>query len=107
MIEEANEVGKGEDIVGEMALAGGPDDEKGKGVDDDEHDESFVRRQARRDPDVLRDCEELRCENATGEDGEGGGEEAGERYPGDFIVTRKRGFDADLDREAAVVIQEQ
>lgn len=44
LVDEADELAQGADMVGETALVGGPDGEEGEGVDEDKDDECIVRR---------------------------------------------------------------
>ena len=76
LIDEADQLGQGANIMGQMPFAAGPDSDKGEGVEDDEEDEGVVGGHAGCGADLVVLGEVLGGEDAAAEDGQRDGEEA-------------------------------
>lgn len=106
-VQEADHVREGADVVRQVPLAAGPDDQKRKGVEPAEGHEGVVCGEEGRHADLVAGGVVQGLEDAAGEDGDGQGCDAHEGGPGDLVVSGGEGAEGGLEGQAGRVAQEQ
>ena len=107
LIQKANLLREGGDIVREVATARGPDGEEGDGVEGAEGDEGVEGGHEGGDFDAVDGRVPEGDEDAAGEDGDCEGEEADEGDVGDFEVFVEEGAEGDLQGGVGGVGEEE